>query len=216
MNGNALFWDVDTQYDFMMPDGRLYVKGAQEIIPVVSRLRTMALDGGCSIIASMDWHREDNPEISDDPDFRVTFPPHCMAGSRGARRVGSLGDLPLDTIDLDPRSPAELAGLLDRDQFHIEIHKDTLDVFSNPNTVALLELLPARPEQIVVFGVALDFCVKRALEGLARFCDVQLVLVSDATHAIDPAAGQHVIEEFEHRGGHVTERRRLREMAPCG
>ena len=29
----VIFWDVDTQYDFMQPDGKLSVPGAQDIIP---------------------------------------------------------------------------------------------------------------------------------------------------------------------------------------
>lgn len=216
MEKNTLFWDVDTQYDFMMPDGRLSIEGAEEIIPVVSDLRMRALEGGCSIVASMDWHRDDNLEISDEPDFRETFPPHCMAGSPGARRVGSLGNLPIDTIDLEPRSPAELYELVRRDQFHVAIHKEALDVFSNPNTVMLLESMPAHPERIIVFGVALDFCIQRTLQGLARFPDIQLLLVRDGTRAIDSEAGQRVIEEFRRRGGQVTESRQFHETARCG
>ncbi len=216
METHTLFWDVDTQYDFMMPDGRLYVQGAREIIPVVSRLRTVALHSGFSIVASMDWHRQDHPEISDEPDFQETFPPHCMADSRGARRVGSLGDLPIDVIDPEPWDPDELARLTQRDQFHVAIHKESLDVFSNPNTAALLESMATLPERIIVFGVATDFCVQRTLEGLARFPEVQLVLVQDAIRAIDPDAGRRVIEEFKQRGGHVTESRRLHERVPCG
>jgi nicotinamidase/pyrazinamidase len=85
MARRALFWDVDTQYDFMMPDGKLYAEGAEQIIPVVNDLRAMALDNGCSIIASMDWHRLENPEISDQPDFERTLPrPHT--GGRESRR----------------------------------------------------------------------------------------------------------------------------------
>lgn len=216
MDSSTLFWDVDTQYDFMMPEGNLYVEGAQEIIPVISRLRTMALDRGCSIVASMDWHQETNPEISNEPDFRKTFPPHCMAGSPGAERVGSLGELPIDVIDPEPWSQDDLAHLVGRDQFHVTIHKEALDVFSNPNTLALLESMPIRPERIIVFGVALDFCVQKTLEGLTRLSDVRIVLVRDATRAIDPGAGQRALDPFKRRGGCVTEFGRLHETVPCG
>jgi nicotinamidase/pyrazinamidase len=216
MEKRTLFWDVDTQHDFMMPSGKLYVQGAKQIIPVVSDLRTAALENGCSIIASMDWHSEQNLEISDNPDYRTTFPPHCMAGSPGAQRVGYLGDLPIHTVDLKPRNPVELADLVRRGQFHIAIHKATLNVFSNPNTGRLLDAIPFPPEQIVVFGVALDFCVKATLQELSRFRNVQLLLVRDATRAVVPEAEGQVLDEMERRGVRVVESSHLHEMAPCG
>ena len=54
MKKGILFWDVDTQYDFMKPAGRLYVPGAEEIIDNVSKVRRFALDNGYSILADMD------------------------------------------------------------------------------------------------------------------------------------------------------------------
>lgn len=216
MERSTLFWDVDTQYDFMVSDGKLYVEGAEEIIPVIEDLRTTALESGCSIVASMDWHSQGNPEISEQPDFQTTFPPHCMAGSRGAQRVGDLGRLPIREIDLDPQNPAELATIASQEQFHVAIHKEALSVFSNPNTARLIESLPARPEQIVVFGVALDFCVKLTLEELTRFDGTELVLVRDATRAIDVEGAEQVLNELRAIGVHVTESAHWQETVSCG
>lgn len=214
MEKRTLFWDVDTQYDFIMPDGKLYAKGAEQIVPVVSGLRAMALDNGCSIIASMDWHNPENPEISDQPDFQETFPDHCIAGSPGAQRVGYLGDLPIDHVDLDLRNPGELAELVQKEQFHIAIHKEAISVFSNPNTVNLIE--SAAPGQIIVFGMVLEFCVQDTLRGLSRFPGVQLILVKDATAALDPGAEARVLNELQRLGVEVLESSRLKEMVPCG
>lgn len=214
MDKRTLFWDVDTQYDFIVPDGRLYAKGAEEIIPIVSDLRAMALDNGCSIVASVDWHDPNNPEISDHPDFVKTFPPHCVAGTPGAERVGYLGHLSVDVVELDLRNPGELAELVQKEQFHIAIHKEAISVFSNPNTVNLIE--SASPGMIVVFGAMLEFCVQDTLRGLARFPDVQLVLVKDATASLDPGVEARVLAELQRIGIEITESSRLREMAPCG
>jgi nicotinamidase/pyrazinamidase len=214
MDKRTLFFDIDTQYDFIMPDGKLYAKGAEQIVPVVSDLRTMALDNGCSIVASLDWHDPENPEISGQPDFEKTFPAHCIAGSPGAQRVGYLGDLPIDHIDLDLRNPGELAELVQKEQFHIAIHKEAISVFSNPNTVNLIE--SAAPGQIIVFGMVLEFCVQDALRGLAKFPDIQLILVKDATAALDPGAEARVLNELQRLGVEVLESSRLKEMVPCG
>ncbi|MHC4061694.1 MAG: cysteine hydrolase family protein, partial [Planctomycetota bacterium] len=91
---DTIFWDVDTQFDFLKPEGRLYVPGAAKIIEPISRTRVFALENGYSIIASMDWHSLEDEEISTTPDFKETFPPHCMAFESGSERLGYLGDVP--------------------------------------------------------------------------------------------------------------------------
>ncbi|MEN6334246.1 MAG: isochorismatase family protein [Phycisphaerales bacterium] len=214
MDKRTIFWDIDTQYDFIVPDGKLYARGAEEIIPVVSDLRAMAIDGGCSIVASMDWHSPNNPEISDQPDFKETFPPHCIAGTPGAQRVGYLGNLPIDVVEIEQQNPGELAELVQKDQFHIAIHKEAISVFSNPNTVNLVESVS--PGTIIAFGAVLEFCVQDTLRGLARFPGVQLVLVRDATVTLDPGVEARVYAELQRMGIDVTEFSRLREMSLCG
>jgi nicotinamidase/pyrazinamidase len=214
MEKRTIFWDADTQYDFMMPDGKLYMEGADQIIPAVSDVRAMALDHGCSIIASQDWHSLSNPEISASPDYRDTFPPHCMAGTPGAARVGYLGRLPIDYIDLEPRNPGELQELVQPDQFHIVIRKEAISIFSNPNTVRLLELLV--PARVIVFGVALDVCVEDTLRNLAKWPGVELVLVKDATKGMGIKPEQQLYDELQSLGVDITESSLLREMVPCG
>ena len=174
----------------------------------------MALDHGCSIVASQDWHSLSNPEISETPDSERTFPPHCMVGTPGAARVGYLGHLPIDYIDLEPRNPDELAELVQPGQFHIVIRKEVFSVFSNPNTVTLLE--SADPGRIIVFGVALDVCVEDTLRSLAQWPDIQLMLIRDATKGLGVKPDEQVLDELRSLGVEVTDSSLLREMAPCG
>jgi nicotinamidase/pyrazinamidase len=86
MKKGILFWDVDTQYDFMRPEGRLYVPGAEGIIDTVDKVRHFALDNGFSMLADMDWHKDGNPEISD-TQFQDTFPPHCRPINQAAKDI---------------------------------------------------------------------------------------------------------------------------------
>ena len=53
---NVMFWDVDTQYDFMHADGKLYVPDSEQIIPSLKRLTDTAHARGLRIIASADDH----------------------------------------------------------------------------------------------------------------------------------------------------------------
>lgn len=214
MEKRTIFWDADTQYDFMAPDGRLYMKGADQIIPAVSDVRATALDHGCSIIASQDWHSLENPEISETPDWKTTFPPHCLAGTPGAQRVGYLGTLPIDYIGFEPRNPAELEELVQAKQFHIVVRKEAISPFSNPNTAPLVEL--AAPGRIFVFGVALDVCVEDTLRGLARFPGIELALIRDATTGLGIRPDEQVLDDLQSMGIEIVESSLVHEMVPCG
>lgn len=203
MKNEIIFWDVDTQFDFMQPEGKLYVPGAETIIPNVSDVRRFALEGGYSIVADIDWHSDDNAEISDEPDFKVTFPPHCMAGELGSERVGYLGDVSIETISIDEMDNDAIRALLRDDQFHIVIRKNSLDVFDNPNTNKLVKLI--EPKKVVVFGVALDFCVYYVVKGLSRYSDIQLYVVKNAVKGLEVRPEQEIFDEFEKMGVEITE-----------
>jgi len=198
MKKDTLFLDVDTQYDFMRPEGRLYVAGAEGIIDNVSEARRFALDNGYSIIASMDWHKEGNGEISKSPDFKTTFPPHCMAGKPGSERVGWLGKLPIGIVPNEKMSDEELAKLTADGQFHIAIRKEELVVFSNPSTDRILTTL--KPKLMVVFGVALDLCVQQTVEGLLKMGGIKLFLLKDAVKGLGIKEDKVVIEELKKQG----------------
>ena len=83
----VVLWDVDTQVDFMHADGKLYVPGAESIIPNLKRLTDYAHQHGIRIVASADDHVAGHRELSDQPDFRETFPLHCMRGTPGQRKI---------------------------------------------------------------------------------------------------------------------------------
>ena len=78
--------------------------------------------------------------------MKTTFPPHGMAGTPGAERVGDLGNVPIDYVEIDEVDLAELRKLVQKDQFHIVIRKQSLNVFDNPNTHKLVDLI--RPEHV--------------------------------------------------------------------
>jgi nicotinamidase/pyrazinamidase len=198
MKKDVLFWDVDTQYDFMRPEGRLYVPGAEGIIENISEVRRFALENGYSILASMDWHKEGNKEISDKPDMKVAFPPHCMAGKPGSERVGYLGELPIDVVPYEKMSEEKLRKIFEKRQFHIVIRKEELNVFSNPNMSAIMEIL--RPRKAMIFGVALDLCVKMAAEELLKTKEIKVYVVQDAVKSLGLKGDEAVLEEFKQKG----------------
>lgn len=75
-----LFFDVDTQYDFINPKGKLYAKGAEKTIPNLKKLTEFADNKGIVILSTVDTHTRNDPEFKD-------FPPHCVAGTNGQRKI---------------------------------------------------------------------------------------------------------------------------------
>jgi len=153
----VILWDVDTQVDFMLPHGKLYVPGAKETVPAMKLLVEAARAAGAVHVASADDHELTDDEISDRPDFQTTFPPHCLRGTRGARKIAETEQEDPVPITLEPLPERYLEGR------EFLLLKKSFDVFTNPNTDRLLERLD--PDEIVVFGVATDVCDDAAIRG---------------------------------------------------
>ena len=132
----TVFFDVDTQLDFLYPAGALYVPGAETIVPALIELTRFAARHKIPIVSTMDAHAEDDSE------FRV-YPPHCVVGTQGQQKAaGTLG--------------------VGAEQHIVE--KQKIDCFSNPELRPLLARLGA--ERYVVYGVATELCVRCAALGL--------------------------------------------------
>jgi len=196
---DTLFWDVDTQVDFMLPTGKLYVPGSEEIIPALRRLTDYAHSHGIRILASADDHVAGHRELSATPDWKATFPEHCMRGTTGQQKIPATelhNPLVIEPV-------LEAPGALDR---RVRAHhgdllflKHWFDVFTNPNLLPSLDAL--RPARIVLYGVALDVCDRYAVEGLLRERPgMPLTVVTDAVRAIDPAVGAALLETWRGRG----------------
>jgi nicotinamidase/pyrazinamidase len=176
-----IIWDVDTQVDFMHPQGKLYVPGAEETAPAMERLVAAAREAGLVHVASADDHELTDPEISAEPDFSNTYPPHCLRGTKGARKAPETEQedpLPLGEV---PLPPGLLAGLV-AGRREILLLKKSFDVFTNPNADAVVRALD--PDEVILFGVATDVCDDAAVRGLLQRRR-RVVFVEDAARGLD-------------------------------
>jgi len=194
-----LFWDVDTLYDFMRSDGKLYVPGSEEIIPALEALTGFAHAHRIPIVASADNHDSTDAEISETPDWKTTFPPHCMRGTAGQLKIAETAlEDPL-VIEPELEDAEALGRRIRKHRGDFLLHKHTLDVFSNANVSTLLAALA--PEAIVVYGVATDFCDRYTIEGLLRQRPgAELFLVTDAIRAIYPEEGARLVAQWKELG----------------
>ena len=191
---NAVFWDVDTQVDFMRPEGKLYVPGAEAITPNLARLTDYAHARGIRIIASADDHLESHEEISAKPDFTHSFPPHCLRGSAGQRRIPET--TLKDPLVIEPDGPPPDVAAHQGD---ILFHKHRFDVFTNPHVSPVMEALGI--EGITLYGVALDVCNRYLVEGLRRHHpQIAVRVVADAVQALDRSKGEELLRTWGGQG----------------
>jgi nicotinamidase/pyrazinamidase len=186
-----VLWDVDTQVDFVRAEGKLAVPGAESALPAMARLVAAARTAGIPHVASVDDHELTDDEISEEPDYRETYPPHCLRGTRGAAKVP-------ETEQADP-VPLALTAVADRwlEGREFLLLKKHFDVFTNPNADRLLDLLD--PEEVVVFGVATDVCDDAAIRGLvARGRTV--TFVGEASRGLDEARTAACLDAWRERG----------------
>jgi nicotinamidase/pyrazinamidase len=198
--GRTVFWDVDTQVDFMLPSGSLPVPGAEALLPNLGRLTAAARAAGITIVHTADDHDRHDPEIADAPDFVGTFPPHCLRGTPGAARMAetaaspSAADIPPDGAGVDLEAAAAAP--------EVVLRKNRFDAFSNPAAGPLLRALA--PDRVVVYGVAVEVCDRYAVEGmLALDPAFEIVVVEDAVAALDPVRGAELLDDWRKRGVRV-------------
>ncbi len=187
-NFRAVLWEVDTQADFMLPGGKLYIPGAEKRIPNMRRLVDIARNGKTFVISSVDEHDNDDAEFQ-------RFPAHCVRGTPGAAIVPELKAA--DAVHVRNSATSSIPGNLSELQ-QVILEKQTLDVFDNPNTEKLLAQFPADCE-FIVFGVVTELCVRLAVEGLLSR-GRSVALVTDAIETLDPEQGQQTLVDLKARG----------------
>ena len=172
----AVFFDIDTQIDFVYPAGALYVPGAERILPVVGELNRRAP----VVISTMDAHAEDDPE------FEI-YPHHCVAGTDGQHKPA------ITLLEARATAPEPADGVR---QWILE--KQKLDCFTSPHLLPLLAELQA--ERYIVYGVVTEICVWHAAFGLLKL-GRPVEIVTDAVKALDEQKAGHTFREFAALGG---------------
>lgn len=189
---DVVFWDVDTQADFMFAGGKLYVPGAEKIIPNLRRLVGAARDGRVFLVSSTDAHTLEDPELRE-------WPPHCLRGTPGQLKIP---DTLTEEFYVLPNCPgAPVPENLRAKYGHVVLEKQALDVFTNPNTDRLLAQL-APETDFVVFGVVTEYCVHRTAKGLLDR-GRKVSLVADAIRTLKEEDGRHALEELTGRGARL-------------
>ena len=171
---------IDVQNDFC-PGGALAVADGDAVVPVINRLQAR-FD---TVILTQDWHPGDHSSFADNHDGaepfsmvempygpQVLWPRHCVQGSEGAAFHGGL--------------QTERADLVIRKGFRATIDSYSAFFENDHETVTGLAgyLRERGIEQLVMAGLATDFCVRFSAVDAARL-GFQVRVAEDACRAID-------------------------------
>ena len=192
VSNDFIFWEVDVQADFMLPGGKLYVPGAEKLLPNIRRLTDAARRGQVFLVSHGCFH------APDDPEFKI-FPPHCVKGSAGAELVPEA--LAEKIVRVPNDAQVKLPGDLSQFQ-QILLEKQTLNIFESRHADALVQRLGSQAE-FVVFGVVTEFCVSFAVKGLLER-GRRVAVVEDAIETLKQEDGQRTIAELERLGARLT------------
>ncbi len=191
-----ILWEVDVQADFMLPGGKLYVPGAEKLVPNIRRLTDLARQGRVLLVSHGCFH------TPDDPEFKI-FPPHCVKGTAGADLIPEAltGNVARVANDEHSKLPENL---LDYQQVLLE--KQTLNIFESRHADALIKQLSTHIEkdaEFVVFGVVTEYCVSFAAKGLLER-EKRVAVVMDAIETLKKKDGEKTIAELRALGARVV------------
>ena len=144
---------VDVQNDFC-EGGSLPVGGGTAVASAVTRyLESEERSLIRHVVATRDWHNDPGAHFSADPDFVESWPPHCVAGTRGAEFHPEFRRSAVEEVFSKGAYGAAYSGFEGVDG------SDTLlgDWLANRDV-----------SDVDVVGIATDFCVKATALGSAR------------------------------------------------
>jgi nicotinamidase/pyrazinamidase len=210
-----IFYDIDTQNDFMNQDGALYVPGAEKIKGNLRKLTRHAVEEGIPIVGSVDRHfgtqaykkREGELQINGGP-----FPDHCITGTRGSEKIceTSFAQIYIEHNLNEKIDRERLARVLSEisngrntqnNKIGLFFEKQSYDAFTNPAVEVFLEM--AGVSEAVVYGVATDFCVRAAVLGMQKR-GVQTYVVEDAIKGLTFEGERKALEEMAAVGARIV------------
>jgi nicotinamidase/pyrazinamidase len=173
---------VDVQNDFC-EGGSLAVSGGAALASAITGY--LADEPGYDhVVATEDFHIDPGDHFSDRPDYRSSWPPHCIAESPGADFHPDLDTSRIEAVFRKGARAAAYSGF------------EGADGDGTP----LLEWLRRRGvDEVDVVGIATDHCVRRTAEDAARAGLTTRVLV-DLTAAVAADSAAEALAEMRSLG----------------
>ncbi|HXC68438.1 MAG TPA: nicotinamidase [Pyrinomonadaceae bacterium] len=173
---------VDVQNDFC-PGGTLAVAHGDEVVEPLNEQIDEFLERGAPVYKSRDWHPATTKHFQA---YGGTWPVHCVQNTKGAEFHPALRD--------DPRITVVSKGLGDTDCYSAF---DETDLAS--------QLREQGVEEVVVGGLATDYCVKNTvLDALKHRFKVKALKNAMRPVDLQPGDGDRAIEEMRAAGAEIV------------
>jgi nicotinamidase/pyrazinamidase len=159
----TIFYDIDTQRDFILPDGKFHVAGAEAIVPKLKTLTSLAHEQQVRIVCSVDCHAPGDPMLKS---WGGPYPDHCLAGTPGAQKIDETA--PLNPLYLKNKeyTPNEIQQVLDHHGEIIFQRQQFEALANNAHLRAILRLVLRPYKDIVIYGVYVEICADREITAL--------------------------------------------------
>jgi nicotinamidase/pyrazinamidase len=178
---------VDVQNDFADPSGGLYVRGGEQVAPLVAAEVAAARAAGALVVTTQDWHPADTPHFEKDGG---TWPVHCVGGTWGAELAPGVPEPDL-RVRKGTGGEDGYSGFTVRDPVTGEQSATELEARLRERGV----------ERLVVCGIATDYCVLETVLDGVRLGFPTTVLAS-AVRAVDlePGDGDRALRRMAGAG----------------
>jgi nicotinamidase-related amidase len=176
----TIFYDINTQRDFILHDGKFHIEGAEKIVPVWKAISDLARDQNVQIVCSVDCHLPGDPILKS---WGGPYPDHCMAGTPGQTKIDETA--PLNPLMLENKeyTTEEIQKVLDHTGEIVFQRQQFEKLADSAHLNAILRLVLRPYEDIVMYGVYTEACVEREITALIGV-GPKLHLVRDAVAVI--------------------------------
>ena len=177
---------VDVQNDFC-EGGSLAVDGGAAVARGITEMLAGHPDYA-AIVATKDCHIDPGEHFSDHPDYRLSWPRHCVAGTAGAEFHPGFDPAAVEAVFEKGHHSAAYSGF------------EGVDASGTP----LADWLRGRGVgEVDVVGIATDYCVQATAADAARAGFATRVLL-DLTAGVAPESTAEAIDDLRAAGITVT------------
>ena len=177
---------VDVQNDFC-EGGSLAVTGGSAVARSISELLASG-PGYAHVVATKDFHIDPGDHFAENPDYAVSWPPHCVAGTAGADFHPDFNPAGIEAVFMKGHHTAAYSGFEGVDE----------------SGTTLTDWLRERGvDEVDVVGIATDYCVRATAADAAEAGFATRVLL-DLTAGVAAESTAKAVEDLRAAGVEVA------------